>query len=109
MGIISELLKAFASEATQESTPAEETYGGVPLSELNSLAANYGGGRVEKWGDRLYFRFRSNKKREGHTVEYRIKDGKLDQMSYVPAYPSRSHFPEKDFMNAANAKFFFED
>ena len=109
MGLFSELLKAFVSEATQENTPAEETYGGVPLSKLNSLASNYAGGRVEKRGDRLAFIFRSNKKREGHTVEYCITDGKLHQMSFVANYPGRNHFPEEDFMNAANARFDFKE
>ena len=86
----------------------EETFGGVSLSQLNSLAANYGG-RVKKSGDRLVFIFNSNRKRDGHRVDYCIIDGKLHQMSYVANYPGRGYFPEIDFMNAANEKFCFSE
>ncbi len=111
MGLIHEILKAVLKQTATVDSPKsvsveENTFGGVSLSKLNSLAANYGG-RVRKSGDRLIFIFSSNRKGDGHRVEYRIKDGKLDQMSFVANYPGRSHFPEKDFMNAANKMFYF--
>ena len=110
MSFFTEILKAFAEAATQESnlaTEKEKTYGGVPLSDLSGLASTICEGRVAIRGEYLDFDFKSRRGKYGNTIRFCIQNNKLHKMTFR-SYPGQVYYPEDAFMERANELFYFE-
>jgi hypothetical protein len=107
MGLFKDFIKAYNEIKASENQPkAPSEYGGVPMSELNTLASTIRSGRVKTDGTYLYFDFKSRSGRYGNTIKFRIYNNKLSKM-VNRYYPNQSYFPEDDFMNKANEQFYF--